>query len=149
LGDARARKWLCCGPVEQRRTRKGKRLWVAVCTYKSPQGPRSMLRIVGRNPRVKPKFVQLGGKRLRFSEDIESELLAMTNLSAAPVGVAQTALYELIQQLPEGQKVYLADFTRRPSLRGVHFKQVMSAAEALAKQKLIGYDHSGPTVWKI
>jgi len=50
-------------------------------------------------------------------------------------GQAQLAIMDCVTGRPEA--VALTSLTRRPSFRGVHFKKIMSAASALAKEGLI------------
>lgn len=73
---ARRRKWLCCGEVELRRTRKGKKVWVASCAYRRTDGSIGLtLRVVGRNPGTKPRAIILDGKRLEFASDADLDRL--------------------------------------------------------------------------
>jgi hypothetical protein len=55
-------QWVCCSDPRLQRTKKGKRVWLATCKYKSKGHTRAMTRVVGKNPRVKPNKVMLGGK---------------------------------------------------------------------------------------
>jgi hypothetical protein len=61
--------------------------------------------------------------------------------TAGPVGKVQTAVLQLVAKLPVGHKEHLTDLVGlRPELRGVHFKDVMSAANALKKKGLVEFD---------
>lgn len=63
--------------------------------------------------------------------------------AAAPRGKAQVAIMEY---LDSHEKAEVSDMSRAPSLRGVHTKDIMSAAEALKKSGLVNYD--GKTISK-
>lgn len=63
--------------------------------------------------------------------------LASDVTAGEPRGKAQTAIMEY---LDSHSKAELNDMTRAPSLRGVHLKDIMSAAEALKKGGHINYD---------
>lgn len=54
-----------------------------------------------------------------------------------PVGKAQQAIMDYLTRNDSGD---LTDIARAPGLRGVHFERIQSAAEALAKKGLIGWD---------
>lgn len=49
LHKPRTKRWLCCGPVERRRTRKGKQVWGAVCRY----------RMIGRGAATRSMWISL------------------------------------------------------------------------------------------
>jgi hypothetical protein len=59
------KKWKCCGPVTKIKTRKGKMVWVANCQFKNKKGVmQTMKRIVGKDPKVKPRQIKLGGRKM-------------------------------------------------------------------------------------
>ena len=68
-------------------------------------------------------------------------------LEAQPAGRAQKAIMKSIGQ-NAGSKIELSDLARGADFRGIHFGQIMSAASALKKKGLIGYDGKSQ-VWPI
>lgn len=72
------------------------------------------------------------------NEGLRPHLLPLLREAANPTGKAQVAIMEYVDSHGEGAD--LTDIARAPSLRGVHFSQIESAAEALAKKGLIGWD---------
>lgn len=63
---------------------------------------------------------------------------AASKMAAAPRGKAQKAIMEYLGA--HGGKAQLTDMSKDPSFRGVHFAQIMKAAEALKKGGLISFD---------
>ena len=61
--------------------------------------------------------------------------------AAAPAGKTQKAVMEYLDRA-EGKTVELTDMVRTPTFRGMHFTDVMSAAESLKKKGLIDYESS-------
>lgn len=59
--------------------------------------------------------------------------------AGAPRGKAQVAIIEYLKAA-EGQSVELADMGRSKKFLGIHFKDIMAAANALKKAGLITYD---------
>ena len=55
-------------------------------------------------------------------------------------GKAQKALLAYVADWEQGQSAALSEISRHSSLRGVHFSKIMSAAEALKKRGLLGFD---------
>jgi hypothetical protein len=62
-----------------------------------------------------------------------------TKTAAGPTGKTQKAIMDY---LGHGATVELSDMARHPSFRGIHFGDIMSAAEALQKKGLIDYKRS-------
>ncbi len=60
--------------------------------------------------------------------------------TAAPRGKAQKAIAAHIEKWKKGDSENLTDISRGAPFRGVHFAQIMSAAEALKKSGLIEFD---------
>jgi hypothetical protein len=71
-------------------------------------------------------------------EGLRPHLLPLLRSAANPTGKAQMAIMDYMESHDEGGD--LTDIARSPSLRGVHFAQIESAAEALAKKGLIGFN---------
>jgi len=65
--------------------------------------------------------------------------------AGTPVGKAQQALHDVLKGDPNVHE--LSEIARRKEFHGVHFKQIMSAAKALAAKGLINYEGS-TVVWK-
>lgn len=59
--------------------------------------------------------------------------------AAAPRGKAQTAIMDYLNS-HDGGEVSLTEISKAPALRGSHFGDIQSAAEALKKQGLIEYN---------
>lgn len=77
------------------------------------------------------------------NEGLRPHLLPLLREAANPTGKAQVAIMEYVDSHGDGAE--LTDIARSPNLRGVHFSQIESAAEALAKKGLIGWDGSKVT----
>ena len=60
--------------------------------------------------------------------------------AAAPRGKAQVAIMKHLEQADAGFTKELSDIARGAAFRGIHFAKIMSAAEALKKKGLIGWD---------
>jgi len=66
------RNWLACGPIELRQLKSGRRVWCAVCAYKTRGGRvLSMMRIVGKDSTRKPRLVVFNGRKVPFVTDAE------------------------------------------------------------------------------
>lgn len=69
-------------------------------------------------------------------------------LSEGPVEKAKQAIPQALKTYPAGQKVELSTLARQRELLGVHFGKIQSAAKALAKKGVIGYD-GNHLVWSL
>lgn len=61
--------------------------------------------------------------------------------ASAPRGKAQQAIAKAVKDWPKGHSENLSDMTSGAAFRGLHFAQIISAAEALAKKGLIEFDN--------
>lgn len=63
----RAKKWLCATkPMRKLTKRTKKKVWYSIVKFKRGSKVHQMFRIVGRDPKKRPKMVKMGGKRLRW-----------------------------------------------------------------------------------
>ena len=69
---------------------------------------------------------------------LRPQLLPLLREAASPAGKAQEAILAYVRENDAGGT--LTDIARHPSLRGVHFSQMLSATEALAKKGLVSWD---------
>jgi hypothetical protein len=61
------KRWLCATKPMRKKTRRTKKIvWYSMVRYKEGSTVRQLFRIVGRNPKKRPKFVKMGGKRLKW-----------------------------------------------------------------------------------
>lgn len=100
-------------------------------------GRNQLIRLAKANPALQPRLLEAIEAGLEFKSAGD---LAKWVRSAAPRGKTQKALMAVIEKMSPGQSVPLTDLTRGPKFRLFHFAQLMSSAEALAKQGYIDYD---------
>lgn len=92
-----------------------------------------LIRLANKNPQLRPHLLPLLNEGARYA-------------APSPRGEAQKALMEYLNSMEKGDFL-LTDVAKRPSLRGIHFKGILSAAEALKKNGLVEFD--GVSIRKI
>jgi hypothetical protein len=88
-----------------------------------------------------------GSKGVVFKTVLDSEVARSSARGRrAPRGKAQQAIMASIKNWPVGYTEELTEVMQHPSFRGIHFGKARSAAQALARQGLLGWD--GSTITK-